>query len=530
MKKWKRIAALALAALMTASLAAGCGQRQEDGIALSAAVTGRPTSFDPALAASEGEQMAAMHLYENLMRLQSGGDGAEVVGGVARRWQCVDNLDGTETYTFTLRSDARWSDGKPVRAGDFVYAWQHLVDPASNSPNAALLDMVAGYEEARRGDLDALQVRAKDSNTLEVVLSCRCHYFLRSVCAVAATMPRRADLAGSSAVVSNGPYAWGGYSDGVLTMTASEQYYDRRRLGPETVTIRYCDTAERAAALFEAGTVDFVCGLTDEAVAERGTWDIEPYPETALLVVNQMSQQLEDRRLRQALSLAVDRRELAELAGAALQSPAEGLVPYGIAAYDGSAFRTLAGSLIDNDDYEAGCDRARELLAQARMPTAAGVTILYADRGVNAQVAQQIQTAWQEQLGLTAALQGVEPAEMAEALRRGAFSVALMDTTADRNDAGAFLNMWRSGGAENVAQFHSDAYDMLLRVADASSSAEARDAYLADAERLLLEQGNVIPLYFTSRAWQIRSGLTGLLSDGRGVFYFGGVRRMVANG
>ena len=102
--------------------------------------------------------------------------------------------------------------------------------------------------------------------------------------------------------------------------------------------------------------------------------------------------------------------------------------------------------------------------------------------------------------------------------------MALIHCVGDRNDAEPYLQMWQSGHPDNYAQFHSTAYDMLLRVAAASSSAEARDAYLADAERLLVEQGNAVPLYFTNRVYALRDGLTGLLSDGLGVFRFDAVR------
>ena len=119
----------------------------------------------------------------------------------------------------------------------------------------------------------------------------------------------------------------------------------------------------------------------------------------------------------------------------------------------------------------------------------------------------------------------MSPAELTEALTRGTFSVALIHLTGDRNDAEAFLDPWQAGHPENWALFHDNAYDILLRMAASSSSQEARDAYLSDVERLLVEQGNVVPLYFTGRAWRLRSGLTGLFSDGLGVFRFSGVRQ-----
>ena len=523
MKLWKRMAALVLAALLLAGSAAGCGQQQE--MTFSAALVGVPASYDPAMAVSCSEQIAAVHLYENLMRLQIGESGTEVVGALAQSYERTDNLDGTETYTFHLRSDARWSDGRTVRAGDFVYGWQHLVDPDTESPNAALLDMVTGYDKARQGDLDALAVRAVNDTTLEVDLSCHCPYFIRSICTVGPTMPRRADLAGSKEPVTNGPYAWGDNTDGVLTLHVSEHYYDTRRLGPDTLKFYFCDPAEQAETLLDDGTVDFAGNLDDESLKAEDGWTMEPYPETTLLVVNQMAQQLNNKDYRQVLSLVIDRTALIETPGVGLCAPAEGLIPYGITASDGQAFRELEGPRIDNTDYEQNCAAAKALLQNRTMDGIADVVILYENTGANAQLAGQIQAAWQEQLGMKARVQGASPEEMAAKLRKGEFNVALISCAADRNDASAFLNMWRSGSRDNVALFGSSAYDTLMRVAAASSSAEARDAYLADAERLLLEQGNAIPLYTTVRAYRLRTGLTGLLSDGLGVFRFGGIRQ-----
>ena len=522
----KRIAA-ALAALMLLGVLAGCGEqtpaRQE--FTFTAAVVGAPAGFDPALAAGEGEQIAVLHLYENLVRLQNREGGTDVVGGMAKTWECTDNQDGTETYTFHLRPEARWSDGKQVWAEDFVFAWQHLADAATGAPHAALLDMVAGYEAARAGDPDALGVRAVDHSTLEVVLACHCPYFLRSVCTAAATMPRRADLAGSTEAVTNGPYFPGSYEGGVLTLNARETYYDRSRLGPDTVVIRYCATAALAAELWNSGEVDFVCGLDDEEVVQEGTWALEPRPVTTVLVVNQMAAQLRRQELRQAMSLVVDRTAAAEIVGSVLCAPARGLVPDGIVTSTGAVFREAEEPLIDSSDYAAACQEAAALLERGGPNNGTvQVDLVYENTVTNGRVAELAADAWREQLGLEVTLRGVDSEELWDTLRREEFTVAMLECTADRNDAVAFLGMWESGHPDNVANLHSNAYDILLRVAAASSSAEARDAYLADAERLLVEQGSVIPLYTFSRGYALRSGLTGLLSDGLGVFSFSGVR------
>jgi oligopeptide transport system substrate-binding protein len=525
MKLWKRWAGLLLAATLLAGLAAGCGEKEEK-VTFSAAVEGVPSTYDPAMAVSVSEQIAAVHLYENLIRLQNGENGVEIIGAVARSWECEDNLDGSETYTFRLRGDAKWSDGETVRAQDFVYGWQHLVDPSTASPNASLLDMVVGYEKARKGDLDALAVRAVNDTTLEVELSCRCPYFLRSVCTAAATMPRRADLAGSREIVSNGPYRWGGEEDGAVTLLLAEDYYDARRIGADVLKLYFCRTAEEAEALLEDGTVDFAGNLDDETLTEEDGWSREATPRVTMLVVNQMARQLSGYGILGAMSLAVDRTGLAQLEGGGPRIPAEGLIPPGIVISDGREFRQAAGVRIDNSDYEKNCADALALLQNRDMSAITRPSIVFEMEGVNARAAGMIQRCWMEKLGLVTEIRGLSAEEMADTLTKGEFSVALLSWSGDRNDASAYLNMWRSRSSDNVAQFNSSAYDMLMRVVAASSSSEARDAYLTDAELLLLDQGYAIPLWHDVRFYRLRTGFAGLLSDGLGVFRFEGVRKV----
>ncbi len=525
MRLRKRWTGLLMAAVLLAGLATGCGQ-QEETTTFSAALEGVPSTFDPAMTVSASEQTVALHLYENLLRLSNGKDGVEVTGALAQDWECVDNLDGTETYTFHLRSDAKWSDGKAVGAKDFVYAWQHLTDPGTNSPNASLLDMVTGYEEARKGDPDALGIKAVNDTTLQVDLSCRCPYFLRSICTIAATMPRRADLAGKKDIVSNGPYSWDGMADGVLNLKVSEHYYDTRRLGPDILKLYFCETAEEAKALLENGTVDFAGNLDDESLSAASGWTAEATSRVTMLVVNQMARQLSGYGILGAMSLSIDRTALTELPGGGPRIPAQGLIPHGIVVSDGREFREAEEPLIDNSDYEKNCADALALLQNRDMSGITGVSIVFEMEGINARVAGMIQRNWMEKLGLVSEIRGLSAEEMAETLRKGEFSAALISWRGDRNDASAYLDMWRSRSGGNIAQYNSNAFDMLMRVVAVSSSSEARDAYLADAELLLLDQGYAVPLYEDMRFYRLNPGYAGLVSDGLGAFRFEAVRKV----
>lgn len=521
MRKMQRIAAIFLALFLVLSLTA-CTE-QEDSFTLRVSLPQELTTLDPAMVTTETEKTVVYHLYENLMKLTSDGAGGSTLSyGLASGYQCENNLDGTQTYTFTLRSGLTWADGKSVTANDFVYAWRRLADPATESPNAYVLDMVAGYEAARKsGDMTKLQVSAPDERTLVVVLSHNCPQFPRTVCANAVTMPVREDMAAEenwsmtlSTLVTNGAYRIvNSWEDGVLTVSSAEEYYDLRRLGPDALQFS-CGVLDENA--------DFV--LTLDGVEDESVWNLGPLPYTGTLVINQMS--TISAELRQAMSLTIDRHQISNLLGS-VYVPASGLIPAGVGSTQGGEFRTVAGTLIDNDpeQYEARCQTAKDLLKGQTLPQEGNVSLIFVSDEATDQVADALQKTWSEQLGITVVLQAVELDELITALRKGDFTMALVMMECTRSDAAEILQDWTSAAAGNYAHIHNSAYDLLMRIADVSSSAEARDAYLSDAERLLLESGYVVPICFATDSWQLDDSLMGVFGDGMGQYLFNSVTK-----
>mgnify|MGYP004663405733 CR=1 FL=1 len=542
MKAVKRLLACVLA-LLLALAASGCGTAEPDTLTVRAALRGAPATLDPARAVTETEKTVVANLFENLMKQTASG----VVCAQASRYEYVDNMDGTETYTFTLRNDIRWSDGRKVTARDFVYAWQRLTDPETRSPYASILNMVAGYADAVAGNPDALQVSAPDERTFVVNISGHCSYFLSVVCTAVCTMPVRADAVepqeeedgtdgdqadeavrqdwsmDAATLLTNGPYAVSSLEDGGLTAVAAERYYDVRRLGPRELNFLYVNSTEEAMTLYDAGEVDFVldAGKTEGAVEASSA-------RVGTVLINQMATTLSE-PVRQALSMVIDRNALAQAVAGADEEyrAADGLIPPGITTSDGRSFREANGAVIDNDPetYEERCAAAVDMLRRAGYTQTAlehlsTVTLLYETNAAGSRVAQMLQYTWREKLGIQVDVRGVAPEEMQAALESGEFSLALTAVSADRNTALSYLNRFSSGQKENYGQLYSNAYDMLIRVAANSSSDEARDAYLADAERMLLDSGYVMPLYYETYTWLLRNTLTGLSNDGMGVYYF----------
>lgn len=537
MMKLKRPVAALLAAVLLLGLLSGC--HRENGVSFRVAMGSVPATLDPALAATDEEKTVVSHLFENLMKLQSDGSGGTTaVNGVARSYQCDTTAEGQETYTFKLRSSAAWSDGTKVTAQDFVYAWKRLVDPATGSKNARILDMVAGYSAARTGE-DALQVSAPDDETFVVALSGRCPYFIDSVCTAAATMPVQSAAAAQEnwsmspdTLVTNGPYTVASWENDTMLLQQTDGYHDARRLGPESISFRFTADAKTANSLFEKGDADFVLGLTDEAVAKKiDSWMPDYYPETSVVLLNQLSDLTSNENVRRAMGLVIDRNAIAELLGSRTHLAAEGLVTWGIRSTTGGQFRDF-GSAVDNDseNYEKNCQTAQELMKEAgytatKLKSLTSVIMLYESDGTADSLALLLQKTWKEKLGLSVTLKGVSSEEITQALERGEYTLAALRVTSDRNDATGFLNRWRMGEEDNYANFTSSAYDMLLRVAAVSASQEARDAYLEDAERLLIEKGNVIPMYCSTRSWSLSESFTGVFGDGLGRYFFTGVHK-----
>lgn len=538
-----RLAALALAAALLAALAAGCGQ-QSGGTGLSVCVGDSFSTLDPIYAEDISSQTVLVHLYENLMRVTADGSGGTtVVNGMAQGVETKKNTDGTVTYTFRLRN-ADWSDGERVEAEDFVYAWRRLADPASHSPYASLLSVVAGYQEARlAGDMTLLQVSAESASAFQVTLTGNYDWFLRDVCTSPATLPLREDViqrlkesAGEGEswwsdpmdLVTNGPYGVQEYAEGSYLRLEAREGSDRN--GPYRLVFHFAASAGEAQELYNQGMVDAVWPLTEERLTELAQdQDWKPIPQLATYAVVYNCDPegaLADPAIRQALSLAVDRNALADLAGVTAQA-AEGLIPHGVPGDGETDFRTSGGALLDNDPetYGERCAQAQEILSGAGY-TGAGLgelEYLYVENGETGAVAEAVCRQWSEVLNVDVTPVAVTNQELWAALRAGEYTLAGVNLEAPGNDAECFLMDWISDSYDNVADYTNSAYDTLMSIIARASDDTARMGCLHDAEALLLEDQVLNPLYAEGTAWELRAGLAGACRDARGWFDFSNV-------
>lgn len=563
MRATKRWTALLLAGCMALALTA-CGSGEDaadavpapgqsespapspadrDGKTFTACLGSELRTLDPAGSGEgDGATVTAL-LFEGLMKWSAGdeelADGvtaARLVPGMAKSYERTENDDGTCTYTFRLR-EAKWSDGKPVTAQNFVYAWQRLVSRATGSEYAYLLECVVNAKDVTAGAKEPaeLAVREVDNRTLEVVVSGDEQSFL-ALCAHPATVPLRQDAveAGGSAwsyseetLVTNGPYRLSRWENSArLALERREDYYETPT-GPESVVFRF-EEDEAAARAWEAGELDFVRVRGDWSAYPEDRVQAVPYGAANYLTFQTAKPPFDDPRVRQAFALAIDREKLLEAVAPAGQTPAGALVPAGIQGGDGADFRGEGGDYLDPaaKAVEANRERARELLERAGHAGGAGlgeVEYLYNANPAHKAVAEALREMWQEALGVTVTLKEREWGAYLSDLHAGNFSLARGRWVADRNDPAEFLALWSAG---NDGGYESADYASLLDQAARTAEPAERTRLLHRAEALLVGQDWALaPLYFESRGCALGDGWQGIGVSPLGTFFFTGATR-----
>lgn len=565
MKNTKKFLALALASVMAVSVAA-CGSSSStndtsaadssttteaadttasaDGYNLAVCLASEPMTIDPALNSAVDGTIMTNHMFEGLVKWVDNGSGeAELAPGQAESWEKTVNDDGTVTYAIKMRDGIKWSDGKDVTAGDFEYSWKRLADPATAADYCYMIDMVQGYAEVADGsaDKDTLGIKAVDDKNLEITLSYDCPYF-EEIMAFPATFPVRQDIVEGNeewtyspeTYIGNGAYKMVEWSHNAYILTEkSETYYDYENLGPDTIKYTLLDDNNAMLAAFNSGELNFIRNFPTDEMANylaSGQITVAPYIGTYYVCFNTEDEVFSNPLVRQAFSLVIDRNYIVENVSQSGEVPATGYVPSGV--YDaeganGDDFRTVGGEYysVSADDYQANCDKARELLAEAGYPNGEGfpaVEYMYNTDDRHKAIAEALQNMWQTELGVTVNLSNQDWNVFLKSRKDGDFQIARNGWIADYNDPCSFLDMWYTGGGNNDAQYSNPEYDALIDAAKATSDQTERMAAFHKAEDLLIGQDSVLaPIYFYTNPYMLSDNISGMYYTPLGYFFFG---------
>ncbi len=458
-----------------------------------------PETLDPAIITGQPEGRIVNALFEGLTSYDRAG---QAVPGVAQSWTL--SPDG-RVYTFTLRPDAKWSDGRPVTADDFVRSWQRTLTPATGSAYNYQLYYVANAQAFADGeitDFSQVGVEAIDARTLRVELTNPTPFFLE-LAAFPTLHPVPVDLidrVGDDWVkpehlVNNGAYRLEDWRlNDHIRLRKSPTYWDADRVALETVDILPINQANTAFNFYESGLADLAIdkGLMPPALLEdlkqRPDFHSAPFLGTFFLRFNCVAGPFADERVRRAFSLAVDKRRIVEKITRAGELPAPGIVPPGIPGYVSP----------DGLDYDPA--RAAALLAEAGYPGGEGfplVRYLYNESEQNQAIAIELQAMWRDALNVTVNLNRQEWKVYLNSMNELDYDVARSSWVGDYPDPNTFLDMFLTGGGNNRTGWTSPTYDDLIAEAARTVDPAARFDILKEAEHLLVTEAvPICPIYF----------------------------------
>lgn len=499
---------------------------------LSVQVGPNPETVDPALnSAVDGGNMI-LHNFECLLTVDEEG---KIAPGQAETWE---NSEDGLTWTFHLRDGLKWSDGTDLTANDFVYSWKRVCDPAVAAPYAeTVLSMVEGYDEAIAGDLDALAVEATDDKTFVVHLQNNCPYF-ESLAAFAtlspvqqATIEANGDAWAVSAetYVSNGPfYVTEWVPSSYIMMSKNPYYWNADAIKLDGIKWNLIEDSNAAYSAYQSGEVMMIKDVpTEEIPSLEGNEEfyIDPIIGTYYLNFNNAKAPFDDVKVRQALSLAIDREYVANTLMQGTYSPAGNYIGPGWMDTDGTEFMANANGgkeYIDTTDYEGNLAKAKELLAEAGYPDGEGLpSISYTtnDASYHKVVAEYLQQAWAE-LGVQLDVQIVEWASFTPMRRNHEFDTARNGWVGDYSDPSNMLDLMCTTNGNNDGQYTSEAYDAAMELSRTTLDAAERSKALHEAEDILMEEAGCIPLAYYNDFYLMSSKVSGAWHSAYGYWFF----------
>ena len=492
-------------------------------------------SADLSLATDTISFSALNNVYEGLYRLDA--DSKPEPAGAAELAEVSE--DGL-TYKLKLREDAKWSNGEPVTAADYVFGWQRTVSAETGSEYAYLFAPVTNAEAITAGEKDAseLGIKAVSDYELEITLTTPTPYF-QYLLAFPSFFPQSQAVvedngdqyaSTSDNAVYNGPFVLAGF-DGPGTDTEwsyekNDQYWDKDTVKLDTINVSVVKESSTSLNLFQDGQADDVIltGELAQQMANDEAFVSEPLARTSYIELNQREEDSPFRNedLRKAISYAIDRDALVTsiLGDGSLAST--GLIPKGMTfnPTDNTDFVDEAESVIEYDQEKAKehWEKAKEALGIDSL----SFEILASDTDSTKKAIEYIKSAIQDTLdGVKVSLSPVPFSVRLDRSNSGDFDVVMGGWGADYADASSFTDLFVTDNSYNRGRWTSDEYDAAVKSSATTNAGnpDARWQDLLDAEKIIMDQQGVIPVYQNVEAHLRAPKVKGVVSHGAGAQY-----------
>ncbi|WLD95358.1 peptide ABC transporter substrate-binding protein [Alkalihalobacillus sp. AL-G] len=491
-------------------------------------ISTEPFSLNPGLANDSTSGSVLLQTFEGLTRI--GKDG-KPVNAMAEEVKVSEDL---KTYTFTIREEAKWSNGDPVTAEDFEYAWKWALDPKNQSQYAYQLYYIKNAEAANagKGSVDNVGVTAVDEKTLKVELENPTPYFLELTAfytyfpvnsKIAKENPKWHTDAGEN-YTSNGPFtmtSWE-HSDEII-LEKNEDYWDKDEVTLERIEMIMVNDPNTELSMFDNGELDWAGSPTGvlpiEAIPslrDSGRLNVEPIAGTYWYKFNTEKKPFNNPNIRKAFAYAIDRKAIVNNVTKGGQLPAMAVVP-----------PTMIEENEEGFFEDANFQEAKRLLEKGLAEEGYGsvddlppITLSYNTSDAHAKVAQAIQDMWLKNLGVNVELQNAEWKVFISQLHGGNYQIGRMGWLGDFNDPINFLELYKELGGNNDTRWHNDRFAALLEKSATEKDPDKRLQILKDAEKIIIDEMPIAPIYFYTNTWVQNENLKGVVLSGLGDVQF----------
>lgn len=547
----KRLVSVFLASVMAMSVLAGCGGGQDaekttaagteaagseaageaqkaEGNVLRYVMSSEPETLDPNMNNYADSSNVLLNLFTGLYQYSADGTGVEPA--------CAESHTVSEdglTYTFKLREGLKWSDGSPLTAADFEYSWKRELKQETASAAAWQLYYIKNGEAYNNGqcEADEVGVKAIDDTTLEVVLNNPTPYFVNLTAANNFAPVKKEAVEGAEVwtksadtYVCNGPFMMAeirpqeGYS-----LVKNPNYVFADTVALDGVEMIFIEQAEAALSAYNAGDVDAMSNRSIETQAMTqydGSEELHSYDliGTSYYDFN-CEKEYMTKEVRKALSMAISRDTINQVAVPSKPKSAYAFVPFGIPyAEEAEDFRTKIGNNLITEDVEA----AKQLLADAGYPNGEGLPtlqLIITNTKENKDKAQILQALWKENLGVSVDIVTFESKVYWDEHGAGNFDIAFDGWTGDYPDPNTNLSIFNKSRMEKECRWRSEEalrYNDLLEEAATLADNNARMELFVEMEQILMDEMPVMPLYFRNTMALVKPHVKGFTCDNSG--------------
>ena len=535
--KFKKMLAIFLSAALFVTAFAGCGKKKADGITVQ--IGPNPETLDPALNnAVDGGNML-ITLFETLLIIDQDN---KVQPGQAEKYEV--SPDGL-TWTFTMRDGLKWSDGTELNAKDFEYTFKRIADTNVAAPYAeTVIGMIEGYKDAIDSkNPEKLNVKASDDGkTLTIKLAYPCSYFDKIVAfgtmspVQKATVEKNGDSWATKpeTYVCNGPYTITEWTPSEKIVCKKNENYkggwDSSKIVNDKLTFLLLEDSSASYTAYTGGTAQLIKDVPTEEIPtlkkdKKDEFNVDPILGTYYLSMNLNKAPFNNKNVRKALSLAIDRDYVANTVMQGTYTPAYNYVGTGVDDVETGKFlenskAANGGKTYISEDYKANLEEAKKALAEAGYPEGKGFpTITYStnDAGYHKALAEYLQQVYKD-LGITMNIDIVDWSSFTPKRRAGEYEMARNGWVMDYNDASNMIELFYSSNGNNDGKYNNPAFDKAMndsKVADKT----AHFAALHEAEKIVSEDYGFIPVAYYNDFWLQSTSLKGTWHSPYGYWY-----------